>query len=157
MPPYHLLLLLLLLALLPSSRGFKPTERCSGQKMYYTPLLSPSGESLGVCDSSCLSIAAPPPAVKRKRTGIKRLDHPASSSSAATTPPYRCDETKTLPEDDLDPEEDGKRFPFHMRTCRLVNSAATTEDEKAAQVAFEQACIKAQGFFTNPYYKTWLK
>ncbi|SPO37987.1 uncharacterized protein PSFLO_03464 [Pseudozyma flocculosa] len=124
-PPPPPLLLLLLLALLvlplpPSVSAYKPTDRCGGSKMYYTPLLSSDtrGE-FGVCDMS------------------------------------RCDTTKTLPEDDLDPEQYGDKFPFHMRTC-WIRSGAARDDLKAAQRWFEQACQEAQGIFTNPFFKTWL-
>ncbi|PWY99867.1 hypothetical protein BCV70DRAFT_114173 [Testicularia cyperi] len=66
---------------------------------------------------------------------------------------WYCDETVTLPEDDLDPDEYKDKFPFNARTCFATNG----EDHgRYAQIMFEKACIQAQGQFTNPVYKTWL-
>ncbi|EPQ29461.1 uncharacterized protein PFL1_03216 [Pseudozyma flocculosa PF-1] len=168
-PPPPPLLLLLLLALLvlplpPSVSAYKPTDRCGGSKMYYTPLLSSDtrGE-FGVCDSSCHPIVVPPrtaPAphrstTKAKRGHLRRLDTASPTTTTTTTAVSRCDTTKTLPEDDLDPEQYGDKFPFHMRTC-WIRSGAARDDLKAAQRWFEQACQEAQGIFTNPFFKTWL-
>lgn len=73
----------------------------------------------------------------------------ASFSSSSSSGSIQCDHTKTLPEEGV-PDDIADNFPFHSMTCWVSDT-----DGYAAQVAFEEACSKAQGQFTNPFFKTW--
>lgn len=158
-----------------SNRGsLNPQELCGGKKMYYTPLVrSHDQQELGVCDSSCkavndrvtLSTYHSPReesphdilahvshpinrrmASSKRQLLVARSPHKRGASSSAA---FKCDDTKTLPEDGV-PDEIAGNFPFNSMTCWVMDG-----DGYEAQIAFEDACNQAQGQFTNPYYKTW--
>lgn len=106
----------------------QPHKRCHGAKMHYTPLVLNNGRDrpiLGVCDSSCLPISS---ASRSSKLGI-------SGSAAEALLLWSCDDTVTLPENDLDPELYARKFPFRARTCFVDKSL---DGGLTAQVEFEK-------------------
>ncbi|PWN48768.1 hypothetical protein IE53DRAFT_178124 [Violaceomyces palustris] len=166
----------------------QPHLRCGGSKMYYTPLVirrrNPSAidekeqkgeeeeEELGICDSSCepisntsgeeeevVVVGVTERGGSRKRGRMRRGGGEGGQAGGqGRRRLYECDETTTLPEDDLDPNVFKEKFPFHARTCfvRSQGQERAEDGGRKAQIVFERACLRAKGQFTNPKFKTWL-
>lgn len=107
----------------------QPHRRCHGGKMYYTPLILNTERNrpiLGVCDSSCLPI----------NSTIHSMLHPQIASAVVDHSfLWYCDDTITLPENDLDPKLHAHKFPFHARTCFVDRSL---DRGVSAQIEFEK-------------------